>query len=195
MWIDHDKKLVFVAVPKCGSTSMIGALGFKFQGEAPRIYHASIEMILNEHPECTDYESVGFIRNPWDRVVSVFLDGVQSEGHQGAWSKDLLKFKNFEDFIMSFENTKWLNWVHFLPCSKFLTVDDKVVVNHIGRYENIVEDFNTITTKIIGSPVVLNQHHNKTNRSVDYRAYYNDKTKEIIGRVYEKDIELFNYEF
>jgi len=35
---------------------------------------------------------------------------------------------------------------------------------------------------------------NTSNRR-DYRSYYDDETREIIRRVYAKDIELFGYVF
>ena len=37
-------------------------------------------------------------------------------------------------------------------------------------------------------------HFNKINRK-NYREYYNDKTKKIIGKLYEEDVDTFKYTF
>jgi len=68
------------------------------------------------------------------------------------------------------------------------------IVDFIGRYENLQEDFNKVCKAIGIAPVKL-LHKNKSERPKDYREAYNNKTKEIVARVFAKDIELFKYTF
>jgi hypothetical protein len=195
MWINHKYKFIFIAVPKCASTSIINTLGFELKSKEPREYHSSIEMVQASYGDYDKYQSFAFIRNPWDRLVSTFLDGVQSTGHQNAWSKDLLVFKDFNDFVTSFQQTRWVNWVHFLPCSSFVKTHNQISVDYIGRYENLQNDFGAITTKLLGKPTPLCFHENRTKRDKDYRKYFTRDTIKIVSEVYREDIKRFNYEF
>ena len=195
MWVNHNSEIVFIATPKCGSTSMINSLGFEYNSETPREYHASIDMVHSRHPESKGYKSFSFVRNPWDRFVSVYKDGTQSHGHLGAWSSGLLKYKDFTDFAKNFEKSEWANEVHFLPCSSFLKIKGKISVDNVGRFENLHNDFSKITKEIIGSTIDIRHHHNQTKRSKDYKEYYNKETVEIIRKAYKEDIETFNYEY
>jgi hypothetical protein len=67
-------------------------------------------------------------------------------------------------------------------------------VDFVGLYENLAEDFNYIKNRLDIS--VNLKHQNKgTNRRKDYRTYYTDETREIVANVYQKDIEIFGYDF
>ena len=68
----------------------------------------------------------------------------------------------------------------------------QIIVDYLGRFENLVEDFNNLCD-IIGISEKLPQL--RTSQHRDYRTYYNDKTKRIVEEIYKKDIEIFNYEF
>ena len=70
--------------------------------------------------------------------------------------------------------------------------DGTVLVDFIGRFENLQQDFNTVCLQI-GKRVIL-PHRNKSKRS-DYRTYYHDASIEIIGQWFKDDIEPFGYAF
>ena len=73
-------------------------------------------------------------------------------------------------------------------------IDDKgwLLVDFIGRFENLKNDFRLIC-KRIGRNVDL-PFENKTEHS-EYRYYYDNITKDTVGKWFEKDIELFDYSF
>ena len=192
MIVNHDRKVIFVSVPKTASTSINIAFDIHAHS-SPKIHHSSIKEILENHPECSSYFKFGFVRNPWDRMVSCYLNGVQDLSHRDEWSKGLLEYENFCDFVCHFERSIWKDWIHFLPLSHFLKIDGEIAVDVIGRFENLVEDFGSIKSKI-GLTKGL-AHSRKSKRENNYKEYYNDHTRDIIENFYKEDIETFGYEF
>ncbi len=83
------------------------------------------------------------------------------------------------------------------------------MVDFIGRFETLVEDFALVSTKITGNPLKL-PHKNKTGKqtlreriknlgsdenSGHYNQYYDQQSRDFVAKIYKKDIELFGYEF
>ena len=71
--------------------------------------------------------------------------------------------------------------------------DGKNLINFIGRFETLNEDFKTVCQKI-GLPEIKLKHQNKTLHE-HYCECYDKKLMEIIKQKFKQDIEAFNYEF
>ena len=86
-----------------------------------------------------------------------------------------------------------LSWVHFKPQKDFIcNSDGKVVVDFIGRFEELNRDFNKIS-EILGYESNLG-HLNKTKyKNKKKNKNINEKTKKIIYETYLDDFILFNY--
>ena len=114
MYINHDKKFVFVSVPKAASTSINVMLNNNFH-QKPSLHHSPIEDIINRYPEISDYYRFGFTRNPWDKFVSCYFNFIQEKSHR-KWAWPIkFNYKNFKEFCHDFPDTKWVEWAHFRP--------------------------------------------------------------------------------
>ena len=82
----------------------------------------------------------------------------------------------------------------FMPQFDWVSDDEgQLLVNSIGRFENLTNDFDEICSKIGVVGCVL-PHVKKSNRG-DYRKYYDDRSIEIVRKWFEKDIDYFEYKF
>ena len=70
----------------------------------------------------------------------------------------------------------------------------RVIVDFIGRYENLNEDFDTICQHI-GIPTPALPHLRRATERDDYRTYYDDTLAEIVAQHYHRDLEVLGYTF
>ena len=210
MFISESGKFVFVAVPKTATSTIHAYLEQAGTDPLPTAfrmeqYHYSYPWIVKNYPETKDYFSFGFASNPWDRMVSSWIEFTSNQGQIDTWSQGLVDdFQNFADFAMNFTKTKWAEEIHFHPASWYLGCDQEHIncgetqVDFIGRFENFGEDFNRVLAKINRSQFdILNWHKlRKSDRHKDYQKYYsNFDMVEMIGDHFHDDIVNFGYKF
>ena len=131
-----------------------------------------------------EYFKFAFVRNPWDWFVSTYnyLRNTTTHRHHSR----VMAMKSFEDYA-DFEIARGKR-----SQSVFVCEDDKVIVDYVGRFETLNEDFASVC-RCIGTDLVL-PHANKTKHR-DYREYYTGNVIEKVGDHLRRDIELFGYEF
>ena len=191
--INHEHKFIFVHIPKTAGITVIQMLSRacsvddKFKSGHP-IYDKYLEFFGQSIKE---YFSFCIVRNPWDRLVSVF-HYLQNGGRNNKDAKqgEMLKDYNFKSFVHDFSFEKF-PYIHFKPQMYFIKSVDNF--DYIGRLENLQEDFNIICDKI-GIPRQQLPHQNKSKHK-HYTEYYDDETREIVAQKYAKDIEYFGYKF
>lgn len=126
-----------------------------------------------------NYYIFTFVRNPWDRVVSIAR-------HFSLSVPKTLKYAGTKKYTQAF-------YTHSIPCSTSThNRNNRQIVDFVGRFENIQEDFNHVL-KEIGIIADL-QFKNKGNRTA-YKDYYNKDTIKKVAEIYKKDIDLFGYEY
>lgn len=206
MFIDQENKFVFVAVPKTATSTIHNIFNQseslrRYDSYHPHFqeqYHYPISEILKLNPEAVDYYKFGFCRNPWDRMVSSWIEFTQAVDHLNTWSKDLPnEFKDFEDFILRFSDTQWANEIHFHPSSWYLYDLEHNPVNFIGRYENFASDFRKVVDQLeLNVSTESMPQIRKTNRDKNYQKYYtNQKMIDSVESFFKDDIENFGYSF
>ena len=193
-----EKKCIFIHVPKVGGTTIRGTItecrdGWK---KANREYGMHPHMDIMEVKQRTepaifsDYFKFGFVRNPWDRAVSIFVNRTTLHGKS--------TFKEFLNVYHS--STDFCNW----PSEKqyqldwFTDYNGNVLVDFIGRFENFDEDLTIVCEKLnIRIPDKFIHARNHSERKLKpYQDYYeNDEMVNSIARKFWRDIEYFGYRF
>ncbi|MGB5615591.1 MAG: sulfotransferase family 2 domain-containing protein [Desulfobacterales bacterium] len=164
-------------------------LGCKFPRHAKIV--AAREMLPREL-----FESLfkfAFVRNPWDLQVSSFHHIRRERPHLVAGHED------FEEFLRYKLNPNRPYQFHIdtsieRQSDYLVDLHGKVLVDFIGRYENIEADFREACQQIGITPPPLAHRRKAKNRS-DYRSYYRDVTAELVAERFKKDIDLFDYSF
>jgi len=152
--------------------------------------------------ELKEYFSFTFVRNPFDRAVSVatrfkimtnldfngFIDNIEKYVPHHSKIGEIKTRKDYDKLVIYF---------HAQPCNLYTHIKDECVLDFVGRIENVQEDFDRLC-KRLNVPTEKVPHYHRSRDWVgrnDYRDYYDDRTREIVARKYKDDIRLFDYKF
>lgn len=199
--IDHTKKMIFVHIPKNAGESMEICLGG--YEDKKKLWGVDNGIVLQHLKACELQEKIGtqvfnnyfkftFVRNPFSKCLSEYF-WEKSYLNESLSFNDWVKLK-LGDLINQSENNIIMRQKHNLEQYKFIyDTLDNCLVDFIGRFENLQEDFNIVCDKI-GTPRKDLPHVNKSNHK-HYTEYYDDETREIVAKKYARDIEYFGYKF
>ncbi len=210
MILSHSKKFIYIHVYKVAGTSirtvlqqyddqnfsdfpLIENIKFYIGKRIPTlskwaIDHINAQKIKDKLPEkiYNTYFKFAFVRNPWDWQVSLYHYMLQYKEH--PQHQIISKMKGFDEYI------EWrINHDMGLQKDFLYDANGKILVDFIGKFENLQEDFNTICSRILISPTLL-PLANSSNHT-HYKDYYNKHTKDLIYNAFQKDIEIFKYDF
>ena len=212
MLISKKKKFIFVHVQKTAGISLQHVL----TSHAPdtrlwhgRHSHASSGLAEIGREKWERYFSFGFVRNPWDRLVSHYsmirdkIDELNPEQRAEPrpfkfelWNCVLHFSHDFDSFL---DNCTGLIWDRdcyksFLFNQVDYLSDDKgeIVVDYVGRFENFEQDANAVLARI-----GIEAEVPKLNRSSrgDYHDYSTPRTRDLVAKRFARDIDAFGYEF
>ena len=90
--------------------------------------------------------------------------------------------------------------IHFAPQSMILSssekVGDELIVDYIGRFEQLTDDFRYVMTQIAPDKKMnLDKWNESDTRGKSYRRYYDDKLAEMVSEMYSEEICRFGYAF
>ena len=103
----------------------------------------------------------------------------------------------FDDFIewMKFSSCTCIHPVpHRYQLDWFVNPHGDVIVDYIGKYENLQDDWATISSRL-GIDRELPQVNVNRNKTRHYTEYYSRKTRNTIYERFAIDIEYFGYKF
>ena len=197
--ISHKHKFIFIHIPKVAGGSIKQA-NIPLQIVGHNIRKKNYKY-FKDIKKSTNQFSFAFVRNSWDRCVSAFRylsNDNRNPGDKKDAERFLLGYKNdFRSFIRHYKsNNVFLQQMHFKPQYKWICDDnDNVLVDFVGRFENLQEDFDKLCDTIEAPRQKLMCHKKPKRKRKHYTEYYDEETKQIVAEKYAKDIEYFGYEF
>jgi len=196
MIISHKHKFIFVKTFKTAGSSIENYLqkylgpndiirGSQYDNtpslNAPsKGRHASVQQIKEWYPNDWNDEYFSFCveRNPWNVAVSYYF----YMKHAGR-----IKSQTFDEWIKVEDLQKLNNY-------KKYTINNKVVVNKVLKYENLESDINNIPVPYNGElkTIFLKKGHRP---SKDYKIHYTDETRKLIEDNFAETISMFGYTY
>ena len=232
--ISHHHKCIFVHIPKNAGQSVehvfVNLLDLNWETRAPlllryndrpelgppRLAHlTSQEYVTRKYlpQEMFDrYFKFSFVRNPWGRMVSIY-------SYLGFDKK--YEFKTFMTQVFRQEVWEDQYWFVRPQCDFLYSDNDELLVDFVGRFENLQGDFNVVCEKLklplidlphvnqsstaVARPsrwprrLLNSMHPGKDSRVIPkfkrYQDYYDTETKEVVTELYGRDIALLGYAF
>jgi len=206
--ISHSHKFIFFAAGKTGTTSIEKLLQphaspFELTPEEVGLFNKHIPPVcLRERVPADVFESyfkVAFVRNPWDWVVSrvSFSNRPRSRWSLARVKKQPQRISEREirdSFGIHAPTFRGLDWVDSVyQHARLADRDGRLLVDYVGRFESLQEDFDAICDRI-GLPRQALPHLNRT-RHRRYTEYYDDETRQLVAQKYSRDIRVFGYDF
>jgi hypothetical protein len=215
--VSHQHKVIFVHIPRTAGSSVsqvFGICGDDNQGvltpARPDMLYGLVGNKVLQHLTARDiqkrlgkdvynsYFKFAFVRNPYDRAVSTF--------HVRKRLLPRLQM-SFRDFVLKrVAQKKQSGMATFFRSRAEKALEDQFqsqhefifnesggsLVDFIARYESIQSDFKKIRDRFglkAELPAMNTSEHGK------YQTYYDEDTKKMIGEIYRKDLEIFEYAF
>lgn len=185
--ISHNHRFVWFRVGKVASRTIFHTLesaNVQLDAEHPMSCHyppAKFE----------DYFKFAFVRNPWDRLTSCWKNKVLFFNHFGLSESELNEMKNFENFVSFVEKQDIESCdPHIRSQASLIDLNN---IDYIGRFEKFSDDLETVCKKIGINPII--EQMNKAKVSTSNQDIYSSELIKRVEKIYEKDINLFNYTF
>ena len=193
-----DDEILFLHIPRTGGTILEKRLKNKYkmklfgrdQGLGLSKQHYTANELISKNIDINKLFSFTFVRNPFDRILSTYLNGIIN--HTKSFDDYIDTIKNVVENKLYYKiwkiNTSDIS--HYKPQVELL---ENLNPDFIGRFENYENDIK-----------ILSKMHPKLNclcelnikkRDIDYRKYYNERNRNIIEELYKDDLKKFNYEF
>ena len=135
-----------------------------------------------------------FVRNPWDLQVSSFHHIRRERPHL------LGPHQDFEAFLRHKLDPDRPYQYHLdtsieLQSDYVIDLHGNVIVDFVGRYERLEEDFAEACRRIEIPAPPLPHRRRATDRQRDYRGYYTPETRALVAERFRPDVEMFGYRF
>ena len=203
MIVSHSHQFIFIAIPKTGTHAIRFALR-EYLGEKDeeqvklfsqsdlnnkalaqlRHGHITAMQAKTQLPSWKQYYKFGFVRNPYDRLVSFahYFYG----NHPVMQKAPNLHLKK----LLLFPPEERMTW--FRPQVDFLCNDEgTLLVDFVGKVESLQQDFNEVC-RHIKLPLSNLKKINSSKHTI-YSAYYDEELAELAYTYYQKDFKVFNY--
>lgn len=128
--------------------------------------------------------SFGFVRNPWDRLVSGYRYAKQTRHHPEHYI--VRDMTNISDYISYREKNYPISQSDLLFDSS-----GRQLVTKVGRFETLTQDFDIICNDI-GLSARLDRT-NASQRVADWKEYFTERDYQRVADIYRRDIEVFGY--
>ena len=193
MRISKKAGLMFIHIPKNAGRSIWVAMESKYP-DTKKL--AKEHALLSEawKPRFKKLKTFAVIRNPWDRMVSLYHFQSQFKKtcetkRYGVVSGDQITEAGFKKWLLKYGKISCGHELTKVQQIDWLTLNGKIAINKIVRFENLREDLLGATGLELGGD---RKHESK---HVHYSEYYDDETRDFVAKRFNHDIIEWGYGF
>lgn len=194
--ICHDHKCIFIHIPRTAGTSIERSIrsdwtwtNFK---KEKHILASTAKLLYKDY--WNDYFKFSFVRNPWDRMLSMskYADfyGCEVENDKINIDQYMQKYPRVE---IDPRSKSVIENVEPIKNAVYLNILNEEL-DFIGRFENLQEDYSKVCS-IINCKNEIKHIEPNHKKFKHYTEYYDEETREIVAEKYAKDIKYFGYKF
>ena len=157
------------------------------------IDHPNLKMVHEHYPGA---KTLTVARNPWQRLWS-FYRKIRDEGYWLDWNgQHLMNLKPFNEWIEDYANPEvrfdFPRWFDRFTCQvDFINYDNKWV-DFILTAETLEQDFEPVRKYLecnLPLPDITGYDH------YEYRDHFNKKSRLLIEKMFERDLEFFGFNY
>ena len=214
---------IYVEVPKAGSSSVVLNLHGLTHGEASdsetsrnaladslrypaKSLHQEFSNRLRSALVLEDHFIFTFVRNPYTRILSGFLNKIQKDSAESIGRRRRLGFKphdeehvSFAQFLERIRETDIAQLdIHFRPQWHLLGLDKQIKYDFIGHLENFDSDLQYVLNRISNKsfadePSAWRGHATHANKSL--KQFYGAEEQALVAEIYQDDFKFLGYGF
>lgn len=183
--IDHSRKLLFVHIARTGGTSIETALvGKDWWDIDPESKHISASQAKKIYGDeiWRDYKKFTVIRNPWDRVVSMWAT---KWWHEASNIEVDCSLKTFIKKMKPHPHEVYGSLL-------YADVIDEPL-DFVLRFEDLQRDFSCMLRKVGVEDVML--PHVEKRVHAPYASMYGPEERELVADMFSLDLQRYPYDF
>lgn len=193
--VDFELGVFCNRIPKAANSSVVTNLAYHKLGhtipdrDAKKLFTFPSELSKQQVAKLPTLFTFAFVRNPYTRVLSAFLDKVDRRARRKNREITFLEFLNYLEEGGLYTNAHWAPQTSLLllPFDNF---------HFFGKTEHLDNDLSYVLQKL-GLPVdhdnVLSALGNATGATKKLELYYDETNQEKVKTLYANDFESFGY--
>jgi len=219
--VNHETESIFVAIPKTGTTSvrdqlkptgtplipqphldivqirdaLFGYLTCRAMSGNFSFPTAGVPTTRQVQQQARDifqsYFKFSAVRNPWARTVSLYAR------REGVQVRDHLTFEEFCERHLYASDTCRQPTLHKNQSDWLCDEEGRCLMDYVYKVEQFEQAIGDIADLTNGRIVLTHKTLNTNPHSMsrNYRDMYTAKTRDLIARRFERDIDMFQYAF
>jgi len=189
--VSREKKVLYFHIAKTGGSS-IDALLTK-NGLNDHVldnlhidYKKRKEYFAEVVEEWDEYYKFTFIRNKYDLLVSLYH-------HDYVAPLNRCSFKDFLNIHVKEKSPLYPHYDFWIDQHFLTTIDDQIIFDFIGRFENYHEDMATVCKRIEIPYEDVRKNLGRYDKNKKYDSYYTPELKGVVDTKFAKEIGYFNW--